>query len=142
MAAEDIRWMLQLTAPCVHAVNAYMYCQCELDRELLNRCQDILIKTLEGGKQLTRNALNEAFREQGIIAQGHRRIGKPHLQRRPAGGPIYLCLNRRACAAEPRKKPRRSSGRIDKTLLILISTHRIWNRLACLNRQLNGLKPL
>jgi len=72
VAAEDIRWMMQLTAPRVHAVNAYMYRQCELDRELLNRYQDILIKTVEGGKQLTRNALNEAFREHGIIAQGHR----------------------------------------------------------------------
>lgn len=72
VAAADIRWMLQLTAPRVHAVNAYMYRQCELDSRLLNRCQDIMIKRLEGGKQLTRKVLNEAFRENGIIAEGHR----------------------------------------------------------------------
>ena len=53
VSATDICWLLKLTAPRVHAVNAYMYRQSELDNKVLNRCSDILVKILEGGKQLT-----------------------------------------------------------------------------------------
>lgn len=72
VSANDIRWMLQLTAPRVHAVNAFMYRQCELDKKLFNRSIDIIFKTLEGGKQLTRDVINAEFKKHKIIAQGHR----------------------------------------------------------------------
>ncbi len=72
VASEDIRWMLKLTAPRVNAVNAYMYRKLELDHNVLSRCKRILINTLQGNKQLTRNELNEEFKKNKIIGEGHR----------------------------------------------------------------------
>ncbi len=72
VSAADIRWLLILTAPRVHMANAYMYRQMELDSAIFNRCNDILIRSLQGCRQLTRDELNEAFAGQGIIARGHR----------------------------------------------------------------------
>jgi len=72
VTAEDIRWMLTLTAPRVNAVNSFMYRKCNLDNATFKRCNNILIKTLQGGKQLTRGALNEEFKKNKIIADGHR----------------------------------------------------------------------
>lgn len=70
--AEDIRWMLMLTAPRVNAANAYMYRMLELESTLFNRCNDILAKALQGGRQLTRDALNLKFKKNNIKAEGHR----------------------------------------------------------------------
>ncbi len=72
VSARDIRWMLRLTAPRVHAANKYMYHKLELDRSIFSRCNDILINALQGGKQLTRNELNEYFQQHKIFAKGHR----------------------------------------------------------------------
>ncbi len=72
VSAKDIRWLLKLTAPRVHAVNAYMYRQLELDNKIFSNCNDILVKTLQGGNQLTREEVNEAFEKHKIIAKGHR----------------------------------------------------------------------
>src|SRR5687767_917155 len=72
VAAPDIRWLLALTAPRVHAVNAFMYRQLELDGLIFKRCNHILIKTLQGDKQFTRDAINEVFQKNKIIARGHR----------------------------------------------------------------------
>ncbi|MES2591006.1 MAG: winged helix DNA-binding domain-containing protein [Bacteroidota bacterium] len=72
VAAQDIRWMLALTAPRVNAANAYMYRQLELNDTVFNRCNDILIKTLNGGKHLTRDDINKEFEKNKIIAKGHR----------------------------------------------------------------------
>ena len=72
VTGDDIRWLLFLTASRVNAANAYMYRQLELDDAVFNRCNKILIKTLQGGKQLTRDALNEEFKRNKIIAAGHR----------------------------------------------------------------------
>ena len=38
----DIRWMLALTAPRVHAANAYMYRKLELDSATFRRCDAVL----------------------------------------------------------------------------------------------------
>lgn len=72
VAAQDIRWLLMLTAPRVSAVNAYMYRQLELDSAVFKRSSKILVKTLRGGKQLTRDAINEEFGKNKIKAAGHR----------------------------------------------------------------------
>ncbi len=72
VAAEDIHWMIQLTAPRVTAINAYMYRKLELDANLFKRCNDILYKALEGNKQLTRTVLNEEFKKKKINADGIR----------------------------------------------------------------------
>jgi hypothetical protein len=72
VSAKDIRWLLKLTSPRVHTANAYMYRQLELDDTIFNRCNDILVTTLQGGNQLTRDDINEKFRKHKIIAKGHR----------------------------------------------------------------------
>jgi hypothetical protein len=63
---EDIRWMLSLSAPRVHAVNGFMYRQQGLDREILQKSYKMLEKVLQGNKQLTRIELGSAFEKAGI----------------------------------------------------------------------------
>lgn len=72
VAPEDIRWLLKLTAPRVHTVNAYMYRQCDLDKKVLNRCNDHLSKFLQGGKHLTRNEIKALLAQKKIYAEGPR----------------------------------------------------------------------
>ncbi|MBC8048035.1 MAG: AlkZ family DNA glycosylase [Fimbriimonadaceae bacterium] len=72
VAPDDIRWILLLTAPRVHAINAFMYRKLELDKKIFNRCNDIIIRSLEGGKQLVRTELNKIFKKKKIIADGLR----------------------------------------------------------------------
>jgi hypothetical protein len=72
VAAKDIRWMLMLTAPRVHAANSYMHRKLELNAAIFNRCNDILFKTLQGHKNLTRDAINKKFKRNKIEAEGHR----------------------------------------------------------------------
>lgn len=72
VSAKDIYWLLKLTAARVHVANTYMYRQLALDDKIFNRCNDILIKTLQGGNQLTRDAINEEFKKHKILAKGHR----------------------------------------------------------------------
>jgi hypothetical protein len=62
----DIRWMLELTAPRVHAANAHMYRQQGLDESRLKRSSDVMAKALEGGRQLTRDELRETLKNAGI----------------------------------------------------------------------------
>jgi len=66
----DIRWLLALTAPRVHAFNAYQYRKNGLDSAVFKKCNDIIIQQLEGGKYLTRPVLNAAFVEAGIVTDG------------------------------------------------------------------------
>ncbi len=68
----DIRWILELTAPRVNAVNAYMYRQLELDDALFVRSNAVIARALEGGQQLTRAELGLALAEAGIVAEGMR----------------------------------------------------------------------
>lgn len=72
VAPEDIRWMLKLTAPRVHSLNAYYNKQRELDSKLLKRCTDIVARALEGGNMLTRNELKDKLAAKKIIADGER----------------------------------------------------------------------
>jgi hypothetical protein len=68
----DIRWLLALTAPRVKAFNAFTYRQQQLDAKTFRKSHDILAKALEGGKFLTRTALNEKLKQKKIIAEGVR----------------------------------------------------------------------
>ncbi len=74
VAAEDIRWLLQLTGPRVHQKNAGTYRTAGLDTAMFRRCNDLLFKTLEGGKHLTRDELAVVFLEKGIQTDGLRMI--------------------------------------------------------------------
>lgn len=70
VAQQDIKWILKLSAPRVHALNAFMYRKMELDSKTLTRSNDIITKTLSGGQQLTRTAIKELFKQHHIIADG------------------------------------------------------------------------
>ncbi|WP_233559697.1 winged helix DNA-binding domain-containing protein [Taibaiella sp. KBW10] len=72
VSANDIRWLLQLTAPRVHALNAYHYRQAGLDQAIFNQSIDIMGKALSGGQQLTRTKLNEQLSAHGIPSEGGR----------------------------------------------------------------------
>jgi hypothetical protein len=72
VAPADIRWMLELTAPRVHALNAYMYRQLELDEKVLAKCTTLLLAALQGGNQLTRKELESIFEKTGIVTKGFR----------------------------------------------------------------------
>jgi hypothetical protein len=67
---EDIRWMLELTAPRVHTVNGYMYRQAGLDETTLHRASEIIATILGGGKQLTKNEIGTELTHHGIAHTG------------------------------------------------------------------------
>jgi hypothetical protein len=69
---EDIRWLLALTGPRVHALNAYYYRQLGLDAAELDRAERLLADTLRGGNHLTRKALAGVLTGAGIATGGFR----------------------------------------------------------------------
>ena len=69
VTADDILWILELTAPRVHALNAYYYRQLELDTNVLDRSHTIIEQSLRGGIQLTRPELGAALAKAGIVAE-------------------------------------------------------------------------
>ncbi|HEX6245773.1 MAG TPA: winged helix DNA-binding domain-containing protein [Polyangiales bacterium] len=72
VSAADLRWLLTVSAPRVHALNAYYYRKCEIDAKLALRAQKVLARALEGGQQLTRTELAGAFERARITASGMR----------------------------------------------------------------------
>lgn len=66
----DIRWLLALTAPRVHAANAYYYRREGLDEQIFRRSNAALAKALQGGKHLTRKELSAVLEGKGISIQG------------------------------------------------------------------------
>src|SRR5258706_14279511 len=63
---EDIRWLLQLTAPRVLTTLGYMDGQLEINKSLIKQSNAILMKSLQCGKQLTRTELEVALQEHDI----------------------------------------------------------------------------
>lgn len=68
----DIRWILELTAPRVQALNAYYYRKLELDKAVFARSHTLFTQALQGGKQLTRQELASLLRQAGIVASNQR----------------------------------------------------------------------
>lgn len=71
---DDLRWMMELTAPRVHQTNATAYRQLELDASTLAQSNAVIAQALEGGLALTRAELGEKLTAAGIPAVG-RRLG-------------------------------------------------------------------
>ncbi|HEX5871674.1 MAG TPA: winged helix DNA-binding domain-containing protein [Longimicrobium sp.] len=67
---SDIRWIQQLTAPRVHAQNAYYYRQTGLDDGLRQKARRVLVDALRGGSHLTRGELQRLLQGEGIAAKG------------------------------------------------------------------------
>lgn len=74
VAPADIRWMLALTAPRVHAANAYYYRFLELDEPTFRKSRTVLIKALRDGQELTRAELGRALETARISMKDPRRL--------------------------------------------------------------------
>ena len=72
VAPADIRWILALTAPRVHAMNAPYYRKTGLDEPIFTRSRAVIERALQGGRPLTRSELASALRRAGIHADGMR----------------------------------------------------------------------
>src|SRR5262245_56272194 len=71
----DIRWMLALTAPRVHAISDYYYRKLELDDTLLRRSDETLAEALRGGRERTRDELRAALEQSSVILGDPLRLG-------------------------------------------------------------------
>jgi hypothetical protein len=72
VAASDIRWMLQLTAPHIKRAAASMYRQLELDDKVFARVNKVVIRSLEGDRHLTRQELTGEISKAGIATNALR----------------------------------------------------------------------
>ena len=68
VAPEDIRWLLELTAPRVNVRCGPNYRKYELDDATFKRSNKILIKALQGGRHLTRAELKALLNRSGVAA--------------------------------------------------------------------------
>jgi hypothetical protein len=81
VAAADVRWMLALLAPRVIAGQRGRHRQLELDQKVFDRSRDLLVRALEGDRQVTRDALYKMLDAKGISTAGQRGI---HILQRHA----------------------------------------------------------
>lgn len=77
VSPEDIRWMLALSAPRVHAANAPYYRKLEIDPAVVRRTYDSLGRALRGGVALAREEIRRVLQEAGVQADGPLRL--PYL---------------------------------------------------------------
>ena len=70
VSPADIRWLLALSAPRVHGVNAHYYRKLGLDAKVLNRSCAVLHRILEGGQNMTRVEIGTHLRRAKITADG------------------------------------------------------------------------
>lgn len=68
VAPSDIRWLLALTAPRVHLLNALYYRRVGLDDDLYARTREVLSQALAGSTYLTRDELRQALDAAHIAA--------------------------------------------------------------------------
>ena len=71
---QDIRWMLDLTAPRILSSLAHARRFLSLDKKTLKKCNDALAKALSGGKQLTRDEVRSILQQAKIDTSGLRFI--------------------------------------------------------------------
>jgi hypothetical protein len=69
---EDIRWMLELTAPRVNAAMSYYDQRLELDLAVYRRSNAAIARALRGGNHLTRKELGFVLDRARIVARGQR----------------------------------------------------------------------
>jgi hypothetical protein len=69
---EDIRWMLELTAPRVQTLNGHPYRRLALDDGVLEASSDVVANAVRGGNHLTRAELGALLEEAGIATDGQR----------------------------------------------------------------------
>jgi hypothetical protein len=72
VASEDVRWMLKLLTPRVIARSAGLYRKAGVDDAIFAQSRDVLIKALQGGKQLTRRAMFQVLEDNHISTTNQR----------------------------------------------------------------------
>lgn len=72
VAAEDLRWLLQLTSPKVESSMGARHRQLELDEPTIGRGLDVLGRLLDGGPALTRRQIGPVLEDQGLPGPGER----------------------------------------------------------------------
>jgi hypothetical protein len=72
VASEDIRWMLKLLTPRVIARSAGLYRKAGVDDAIFAQSRDVLIKALQGSKQLTRRAMFQVLEDNHISTANQR----------------------------------------------------------------------
>lgn len=110
VSPEDIRWMLALSGPRVHALNAHYYRQAGLDDKTVKKSCATFQRSLAGGKHLTRVELAERLKQAKISAEGLKLaylMMHAELQGVICSGPrhdrqfTYALLDERAPKTEP-----------------------------------------
>ena len=70
----DIRWMLSISAPRVHAVSAYYFRKASLDKAMVKRTNAVIAKALRGGNQLMRTEISAVLEKAGISTNAELRM--------------------------------------------------------------------
>lgn len=113
VSPRDIRWLLALTAPRVHAVSAYYRRQVELDARLFTRAHRVIVRALETDPFLTRTEIGAALARARISATGPRLahiLMHAELEAIVCSGPrrgkqfTYALLDRRAPSSRTRNR--------------------------------------
>jgi hypothetical protein len=109
VAAEDLRWLLRLTAPRVNQANRYWYKRSGLDARTLGRAHDVIARELDGGGSRTRKELVAALGSAGIEGDSLRLgyiFGHAELEQMICSGPrrgawhTYALFDERVPAGE------------------------------------------
>jgi len=74
VAAEDIRWMLELCREKMKASCASRDRQLEIDEQLFNKVNNLIIKMLEGNNHLTRQEIAAGLINAGIVVDTSRMV--------------------------------------------------------------------
>ena len=74
VAAADLRWMLELTAPRVRAAAASYDRKLGIDVDVRRQSRNVLSQMLRGGKHLTRAELADELTKNGVRADGTQRL--------------------------------------------------------------------
>jgi hypothetical protein len=72
VAAEDLRWLLNLVSPRIISSIAGSYRRLELDEIILSRAKEILVRELVNHKELNRKEIYEIFNKESIAMDGIR----------------------------------------------------------------------
>jgi len=110
VAREDIRWLLQLTAPRVNMKSGSAYRMFELDAATFKRSNKVIANALKGGKHLTRSELKTFLNRAGIAADNPIRLAhivlRAELDRVVCSGPMagkqftYMLFDERVPASK------------------------------------------
>ncbi|MBW8326273.1 MAG: winged helix DNA-binding domain-containing protein [Prolixibacteraceae bacterium] len=76
VSANDIYWMLELTAPQIKSAMKSRNRELGLTESVFGKSQEILVKVLEGNKSITRDELSVQLNKYGISTDGQR---LPHI---------------------------------------------------------------